>query len=102
MNLSYGPGYFLKWLFNQDEAWLSADGEWHTLQAGHENTMHVQHVLNTILMLERTALDVHRTYLGASLLEAATPPEREAASKWLVNTKLYKALKALLVSELDG
>lgn len=51
-NRSFGGDYLLKWLFNQDEVWITAAGEEKRVEE-----MDLDHALNTLLMMERVVED---------------------------------------------
>lgn len=84
---TYGTQYFVKWLFSQNERWLSANGEWHLI-----DEMHKSHALNACIYLQRTVGDVYEARFGRRISDAAM-------SEWLLNTPTFKALKERVLDE---
>lgn len=75
----FGDSYLLKWLFNQDEIWITAAGEEKCVEE-----MDLDHALNTLLMMERVVEDF--------------PFPRDE----LQDKPLYKALYARVKDALTG
>lgn len=93
MSNKYDSTYFVKWLFSQDDAWLSQNGEWKIIKRGFSNSMALEHIANTLLYLERTARDIYYERFN-------TRATTSTASSWLVTTKLYKAMKSELFTRI--
>lgn len=79
MTINFGGDYLLKWLFSQNEVWITATGE-----SKRVDEMDLDHCLNTLLMMERVADDL--------------PFESDA----LQEKALYKALYARVKNALTG
>lgn len=62
---SWAPHYLIRWLFNQDSIWITAEGEKKCVQA-----MDRDHALNTVLFLERVGSQIEG-FLGKRVF--ATP-----------------------------
>lgn len=76
-------------LVNQDQIWVTARGD-----VVYIEEMDSNHLLNTILFLERVARDIYATVEDEAWL-GAVPEEYDLATaqQWLVDTPVYAGLK---------
>lgn len=78
INRSWGPEYLVRWFFDQGEIWVTAMGDEKRIV-----DMADDHLLNTLLMLERVQDDL---------------PLR----KPLQETALYRAMKGQVLDRIDA
>jgi hypothetical protein len=78
MNRSWAPDYLIRWYFDQDEFWVTAEGDKVLI-----DKMGSGHVLNTLLFLERVSNDIE-------------------TDGYIQDTVLYRALYRRLLIELGA
>lgn len=81
MNFDWAPSYLVRWLFDQGNVWIKADGTPVSLVA-----MDYDHALNTLLMIERVSRDIDEHLRGQRVQD----------------TVLYAALRERVVGGEDG
>jgi hypothetical protein len=78
----WAPRYLVEWLFDQDRIWITAKGEQKFI-----SQMEADHLLNTLLFLERNEDDLNEGGVPTGTLQ---------------HTALYQAIKRRLLETLYG